>query len=164
MEMHRLVTGEGCRFRGIRLRALQDAGYAFASSYEEERNDPAERWEELAARSEVGEQDVVVIAVEDGDWLGTAGGYLQPGRSGVAGLWGMWVAPAARRRGIGSRLVDAVCDWAEDRGATILELSVTDRADGAEALYLGLGFTPTGERRPLERDPSITEILLARPL
>ena len=122
MEVRPLAAGEGSRFRQIRLRALQDAGFAFASSFDRERDDPVERWDELAAGSEAGEDDIVVVAV------------------------------------------DAVCEWARDSGATRIEPSGTDRAQAAEHLYRKLGFTPTGVRRPLERDPSITEILLARPL
>jgi hypothetical protein len=45
-----------------------------------------------------------------------------------------------------------------------MELSVTERAHDAAALYEKLGFMPTGERRPLTSDRSLAEIFLARPL
>ena len=76
----------------------------------------------------------------------------------------MWVAADARRGGVGKLLIESVADWARARGASRVELSVTDRARDAAALYARLGFTATGERRPLASDPSVVEILLTRPL
>jgi hypothetical protein len=45
-----------------------------------------------------------------------------------------------------------------------LELSVTDRAPAAAALYRELGFIETGEMRPLSSKPSITELLMSQSL
>jgi hypothetical protein len=44
----------------------------------------------------------VFVAVEEGHWVGMLGGYLEVGNPRAAGLWGMWVALAARRRGLGT--------------------------------------------------------------
>ena len=108
---------------------------------------------------------MAVFVATDGDqWLAMAGGYLDGDRPGVAGLWGMWVTPDARRQGVGRQLVEAVVDWARAAGASRVELSVTDRADAAIALYAELGFVPTGEEHPLAKDESITERFLARPI
>jgi hypothetical protein len=40
-----------------------------------EAQDPAEAWDDLAAQSERADVSVVFIAVEDGEWVGMAGGY-----------------------------------------------------------------------------------------
>ena len=101
-------------------------------------------WERFAEGSELALTEIVFVAEEDGAWLGMAGGYLREDDPTAAGLWGMWVAPEARRRTLGSHLADAVAAWARARKALRLELSVTDRAEGAAALYERLGFTPTG--------------------
>jgi len=158
------VEGEGARLRELRLRALSDAPFAFASSFERERRRTLDEWEAIAL-GDAWEQPMAVFVAADSDqWLGMAGGYLDGDRPGVAGLWGMWVAPEARRRGVGRQLVEAVIAWGHAAGASRLELSVTDRADPAIALYAVLGFVPTGEERPLAKDGSITERFLARPL
>ena len=57
----------------------------------------------------------------------------------------MWVAPEARRHGIGSALVDAVVHWARTLGLRRLLLDVTEGNGPAIALYRRKGFVPNGE-------------------
>ena len=158
------MEGEGARLRELRLRALSDAPFAFASSFERERRRRLDEWEAIALGDAWDQPMAVFVASDCDQWLGMAGGYLDGDRPGVAGLWGMWVAQEARRQGVGRQLVEAVIDWGHAVGASRLELSVTDRADAAIALYAVLGFVPTGEERPLAKDESITERILVRPL
>jgi ribosomal-protein-alanine N-acetyltransferase len=91
-----------------------------------------------------------------------AGGYVPAGDT--VHLWGMWVAAEARGRGLGRALIEAVLAWARERGAPMVVLEVTDteRAASAAALYRSLGFAPTGERAALESDPSLETILMSR--
>jgi GNAT superfamily N-acetyltransferase len=164
VEVRRLVSGEGEMFRDLRLRALQDAPYAFASSYALECDRPLERWEEIAAESEAGEAGVVFVATAGTPFVGMAGGYLHREDPDLAGVWGTWVAPEARGRGIGERLVEPVVEWARVRGMSRVELSVTERAVAANTLYRRLGFTATGVMSPLPSDPSIAEMWMIRRL
>jgi GNAT superfamily N-acetyltransferase len=159
MQVRRVRRGEGAELRALRLRALQDAPFAFSSSFDEEVGEPDAAWADLAAQSESAETAVVMVAVDDQRWLGMAGGFVE---GSAAGVWGMWVAPDARGEGLGEQLVESVVDWARERGASRVELSVTERARDAAALYERLGFKPTGERRQLASDPSVVEILLTR--
>lgn len=57
------------------------------------------------------------------------------------------VAPAARRRGVGTALMAALEIEARRAGTTRLTLWVTTSNDGALALYRGLGFTRADRRR-----------------
>lgn len=155
MEVRRVATGEGERIRDLRLRALQDAPYAFSSSLEREQDRSAEDWEGLAAGA------VIFVAVENDEWLGMVGAYVPDHLPEAVGIW---VDPAARGQGLGRLLMNAAIEWAQDRGATRVDLSVTDRANEARLLYERLGFTPTGEREPLATDPTRIEIFLSRPL
>jgi GNAT superfamily N-acetyltransferase len=164
MDVRRLRAGEGARLREIRLRALREAPYAFSSSLEVEEGESPEVWDGRAGRSGAGRREAIFVADDGGVWRGMAGAYLHAGDGTAAGVWGMWVAPDARRRGVGRALVEAVAGWARTRGATRLELSVTDRAGAATALYAGLGFEPTGERRALPSDPALVEIFMRRHL
>jgi GNAT superfamily N-acetyltransferase len=162
VEIRRLRAGEAVRFRELRLRALQDSPDAFASSYERESELAPGSWERFADGSERAQTEIVFVAEEDGVWLGMAGGYLEESAPDVAGLWGMWVAPEARRRMLASHLADAVAAWARARKALTLELSVTDRSPAAAALYERLGFVPTGETEPLASNPEILEVAMSR--
>jgi GNAT superfamily N-acetyltransferase len=96
-------------------------------------------------------------------WLG--GFFAGQGRE-VATLWGMWVALSARGGGLGRQLLAAVADWAREAGADRLRLAVTDceASAPAAALYRKLGFVETGEREPLEWNPSLVTRVLSRSL
>jgi ribosomal protein S18 acetylase RimI-like enzyme len=74
------------------------------------------------------------------------------------------VEPTVRGHGLGARLVDAVAAWARALGASRLELAVSEDSGAAAALYRGLGFAPTGERRQMASDPTRSGVFLARPL
>jgi ribosomal protein S18 acetylase RimI-like enzyme len=76
----------------------------------------------------------------------------------------MWVNPAARGRGVGAALIDAVAGWAGSRDCTSVHLWVTETNPHATRLYERFGFTPTGERQPLPSDPALDEIGMHLPL
>jgi GNAT superfamily N-acetyltransferase len=164
VEIRRLRRGDGDQLRDVRLRALADAPYAFSSSLEREADLGQAFWEERVAESERGEDGVVFVAVDDARSLGMAGGFFVDEGRAVAMLWGMWVDPRARRGGLGRALAEAVADWARDSGADRLRLAVTDCEACAPAagLYRKLGFAETGEREPLEWNPSLIARVLVR--
>lgn len=164
MTVQRLRRGEGQKIRALRLAALSDAPSSFGSSFAREVEYPPERWDALADQSDSGERIVVFVAVSATRWLGMAGGYLDEQDPSVATLWGMWVDASVRRHGCGHRLLEAVRAWAAARGVVRLELSVTDRAPAAAALYRKFGFIETGEGSPLAADPSITEYSMTQSL
>jgi ribosomal protein S18 acetylase RimI-like enzyme len=60
---------------------------------------------------------------------------------------GVCVATHARGRGIGSRLVEAICAEARRRGYAEVRLDVIDTNWRAKALYERLGFAAAGEDR-----------------
>jgi GNAT superfamily N-acetyltransferase len=164
MIVQRLRRKEGERVRALRLAALSDAPSSFGSSFAREVDYPLEHWDALADQSESGERLVVFVAVDGACRLGMAGGHLRDEDPLVATLWGMWVDADARRHGIGRQLLEAVRVWAAARGAVRLELSVTDRAPAAAALYRELGFSATGESGPLASNPSINECSMTQSL
>jgi ribosomal protein S18 acetylase RimI-like enzyme len=60
-------------------------------------------------------------------------------------IWGMYVAPTARRAGVARRLViEAVAFAASNLGATQVNLGVNAKNVAAIALYEGLGFKQYG--------------------
>jgi RimJ/RimL family protein N-acetyltransferase len=128
-------------FREVRLAALRDAPYAFASTLEHERTVDEEHWRErLANRAQF-------AAVLDGEIVGTAAGIDSDKK--IAALISMWVAPRARGKGAGQLLVDAVLDWARKAGYGSVSLWVADGNKAAERLYLRCGFTRTGVVQPI---------------
>jgi GNAT superfamily N-acetyltransferase len=163
-EVRAVSAGEWERLRELRLRAMRDAPGAFASTAEQEAAFPDIQWSGLAGQSQLADAMVVFVAVDGDRWLAMAAGrWFDRGR-GIAQLWGMWVDPAVRRRGIGQRLVAEVRRWAAGHGATFLRLGLTDGPGDASSFYDRLGFVRTGETRPLPRDAAITAVFLARPV
>ena len=74
----------------------------------------------------------------------------------------MWVAPQARRAGVGRALIDAVVAWAAEIGAPSIRLDVADNNVDARHLYEASGFSPTGRTRQYEDRPHLTTTELER--
>ena len=143
--------------RDIRLDALREAPYAFASSYAQEAAFPEQTWRERAAagnsilafRPESGRRPVGLVAAIE----------LVPGE---LELVSMWVRPQARGRQVGSALVEAVMEFARARPVPRVHLWVTESNRSARRMYERCGFTETGERQPLPSDPALMEVAMAR--
>ena len=164
VEVHRLRATEGARLRDLRLEALRESPSAFATSLERARTRPPEYWDQAATESEAGDSRVTLIAVEDQAWVGMAAGFLHDDEPDTAGLGALWVSPGFRGAGVGRRLVEAVADWARDRGVALLETSVAAGNKTAVDLFRRAGFLPTGKERPLASNSSLTEVFLGREL
>ena len=97
-----------------------------------------------------GKTDLPLAAELNGEVVGTAG--LHPASPALrrrhALMLGISVAPQAQRRGVGSALMAAMCDYA-DRWAGALRIELTVYADNqaAIALYRKFGFEVEGTHR-----------------
>ncbi|MGI8713077.1 MAG: GNAT family N-acetyltransferase [Solirubrobacteraceae bacterium] len=157
-------AGEQTPLRELRLRAIGEAPEAFGGTLAEELTRPDEAWSELAEGTGPDGSEVGLYVVIDAErWIGMAAGRWFERSRGIVQLWGMWVEPGRRGERIGERLVDAVRGWAAGRDARFLRLGVIEDSP-AIRFYERLGFVDTGERKPLQRDPSITAVYMARPV
>ena len=77
---------------------------------------------------------------------------------------GMWVAPEARREGIGRRLLVEVENWIESCGGTEIHLGVTNVATAARRLYETAGYAPDGREDPSRHTPGVVEIRMRKRL
>jgi ribosomal protein S18 acetylase RimI-like enzyme len=143
-------------YRALRLDALRADPLAFGSTLERERAYPEERWKEWTRRGAAGERDATFVAeASDGRLLGMA---VLAHVEGAFHVFGMWVRPDARGRGLGGRLLDASLGWLEARfpEAPVL-LSVNPEQGAAVALYRSRGFEFTGREEPLgHHAPAVT--------
>jgi ribosomal-protein-alanine N-acetyltransferase len=97
-----------------------------------------------------------------GSLLGYAG-LLVPGPE--ADVQTVAVAPAARRRGLGGVLVDALIAQARDRGSTSLLLEVRADNHPAAALYRSRGFEQIAIRRRYYQPEDVDALVMRlRPL
>jgi ribosomal-protein-alanine N-acetyltransferase len=74
------------------------------------------------------------------------------------------VAPAARRRGVGRRLLQRITAEMMEAGVRALYLEVRESNAAARALYGALGFEQVGRRRGYYQHPSEDALLLRREL
>ena len=138
--------------RDLRLRALTEDVTAFGDTLEKAHARTDDEWRRYAHD---GPASVTFVATIGGRFVGMSRGRVLDG--GDAGLFGMWVAPEARRRGAGRRLVVAVVDWARERGVARVLLDVAEERPPARALYASCGFVETGRRAPCESHEEVME-------
>jgi RimJ/RimL family protein N-acetyltransferase len=147
MPIRRLTPADASAFQALRLRGLVEDETAFASSYEEERGRSLEEVRSLLAPT----PSTAVFGAFDGEaLLGMVG--LEQERlaklSHKAALWGMYVAPEGRGRGLGTQLLKAALEhaWHELR---VLQVNLGVHTHNAAALrvYTALGFEIFGTER-----------------
>ncbi|MES2959744.1 MAG: GNAT family N-acetyltransferase [Pseudomonadota bacterium] len=144
MQVRILVPDDAAAFQALRLQGLLECPSAFASSHEEEVATPiATVAQRLAAQP-----DRATFGAFDGEALvGVLGLQREAMRklAHKATLWGMYVAPRARRDGVGARLVGAALAHASrPMGVRQVTLGVNAANPAALALYRRLGFEAFG--------------------
>ena len=143
MEIQRLSLDEAARLRSIQLAALHDAPQAFGTTFQ-----TAVR---LSTNTWLYQLQIfpTFVAVVDGIDSGMVRSARNSNDVSSAYLISLWVAPQARRLGVGSMLIDTVVAWGRSVGYARLLLEVAEKNGHAISLYTGKGFKPTGQTRAL---------------
>ena len=159
--IRRLAEEDLAAWRGVRLRALQDAPEAFCSAYDDEAALDEQGWrEKWRAWTEDG-RGAVWSAFEQERAVGLVGVVKDRDTAGRAWIISMWVEPAARRGGTGGGLLDAAIAWARAQSFSELRLHVTSGNEPAQRLYEQRGFRLTGESMPHPRQSGLAELEMA---
>jgi GNAT superfamily N-acetyltransferase len=136
--------------RDVRLRALAGDPDAFLDTHARSSALPAEHWQERATPSDA----QASFAIErDGRFEGLVACFVADDPETVF-LVAMWVAPELRGTGVARGLVEQVVEWARDRGASRVTLSVEEWNDRAAALYERCGFVATTAPPPFPYEPN----------
>jgi ribosomal protein S18 acetylase RimI-like enzyme len=148
MEIRLLDRRDAPAYRALRLQALRDSPQAFSASHEDETGRSVE---EVAARiAPAADGSLCVLGIFDDGALAGFVALIHPQRQKLrhgAELAGMYVAPAARRRGLGAALLRAAIARARSiDGVRQLGLSVNATNTAAKALYRSAGFVAWGVR------------------
>ncbi|WP_344422627.1 GNAT family N-acetyltransferase [Amycolatopsis minnesotensis] len=138
VHLRRLAEADWRTLREVRLATLADAPSAFGSTYADEAAFGEADWRGRLT------QRTYFLATDGpgGEPLGVAAGKRGDGEWT---LHSMWVAPAARGRGVAAKLIKAVTEEAVAHGAPKLVLQVAEANMGARRVYERHGFVATGE-------------------
>ena len=146
--VRRLGEADWELLRDLRLASLADSPEAFGSTLERELEFDEAMW-----RSRCTTSASFVVYVE-GAPRGLVGAFPVPEREVPEGsegsdsidVVGMWVAPEARRQGLGALLMNEVIELAREHRLREVTLWVAEGNGAAASMYAGLGFEPTGTR------------------
>lgn len=144
-QVRRLERAEGPLLRRVRVEALQDSPEQFGEALANALVRTDDEWMDLAAFAYVAEAGEAL--------LGMAFAFEDQTEASIGRLGGMWVAPTARRAGIGTALVAAVVSWARSTGKRCVRLWVVPSTAG-EQLYRGAHFVLTGVQKAFPLDAS----------
>jgi ribosomal protein S18 acetylase RimI-like enzyme len=141
-----LTVADAAAFWALRLRGFEESPAAFNTAPDEWRARPVAEAERLLG-NEAGTPDDVVMGVFDPELVAHVGlrREARKKRAHKATLWGLYVAPEARGRGVGLRLLEVLLEHARRvPGLTVVELTVMAQNTHAFGLYQRLGFRRFG--------------------
>ncbi len=145
--------------KNVRLRALEEAPYAFGTTLAGGKKRTDRDWQDMARDHATLSDRAYFMAYVGDNPCGMAGCYRTTSDTVV--LTAMWVAPEFRGQKIGGQIVRAVIEWAREGGATTLEAWVSED-NPARFFYQKIGFEETCLTEPLRSDSKIQIILIRR--
>jgi GNAT superfamily N-acetyltransferase len=146
MHISRLLPQHASAYRSLMIEAYAAHPESFTSSVAERAALPLSWWESRLTDGPL-PAEIVFGASEGAALLGVAGLSFEKREKArhKATLFGLYVIPDQRGRGLGRMLVTAAMEYARTRpGVRIVQLTVTDGKRSAETLYRQCGFVPFG--------------------
>jgi ribosomal protein S18 acetylase RimI-like enzyme len=147
MPIRILLPNDASAFQAIRLRGLAECPTAFSSSHEEEVGIPPSV---VASRLAAKPDGAVFGSFVENELAGVIG-IQREGRHKLthkAFIWGMYVAPEHRLKGVGRTLVTTALQHAKrELGVRVVKLGVNTLNAPAISLYEAMGFHTYGTER-----------------
>jgi ribosomal protein S18 acetylase RimI-like enzyme len=144
MKIRVLIPEDAGAFQALRLSALCECPSAFASSYGEECDLPIST---IAERISPAPCQCLFGAFDQSTLVGCIGVQraTELKRAHKAFIWGMYVSPSHRNRGVARELLTRALEFAGSmRGLRTVTLSVTQGNASAVTLYEQMGFRVFG--------------------
>jgi ribosomal protein S18 acetylase RimI-like enzyme len=147
IEIRRLTAEDAHAYYGLRLEALERDPHAFTESSEEHRGITIESLAQKLGSSEENGEALVLGAFTENAFVGMVGLARSTGskRRHKGVLWGMYVKPEWRGKGIGQVLLSEIVERAKAMpGVEQVMLGVAAENTPARRLYESLGFQSYG--------------------
>ena len=160
--VRRIRADEWRVLRELRLRSLGDAPQAFGQTYENAAAIKDEEWQQNARQAAQGDGRTWLIASNGSVDVGLVQGRRRPPDDCL--VFSMWVAPEARRTGVGRELLDAVGEWAATWGGRRIVLWVTGTNEGGHRFYDSIGFRVLADGADAESGRTFGAIAMERPI
>ena len=172
MLIRRIKQEDGALLRGLTIRMCMDSPDAFSETLEKAQQRTMEDWESKAMWLADSSDVIGLIAYDDnlpcGFVMGLVGRFLNGSMDwehrDIVTIARNWIDPGVRRKGIATKLINTIKQWACEKGAKQLELQVTENNEPAKNLYRKLGFIDIGHREPLVSNPKLQIYFLTQKL
>ena len=162
--VRRVTPADAAAVRRVRLRALETDPASFGSHYAREAAYGPEVWEDRATKGSAGDDSSTLLAFSGDAPVGIVSAFRDEDEPEVFAIVAMWVAPEARRAGLGRGLLRAVEEWIAAAGGSEIRLSVTNEAAAARRLYESAGYEPDGRIAASRHTEGLVEIGLTKRL
>ncbi len=156
--IRRLRRGEVDLFKQMRLISLQDAPYAFSSSYDSALQRSAESWYRQAESTVQGSDRATFIAVTDDQPIGIAALYRLEDHVDTGELLQVWVNPSYRGTNVAVDLMNSLMEWAGENNFRRIIAGVTKENARALKFYVRYGFVAQNEDASHDSDGVDLEI------
>ena len=178
-DIRRVQAGDGEQLRAVRLAALRECPSAFGETAEQAAALHPADWEARIGRSCAPGRQILAVAADrdQGEFVGMLGGFIDserdrpellipvPEGARWAMVWGAYVRPCARGRGLADQLLATVHRWAADEARVEwIGLDVVETNTRAVGFYQRNGYARTTLRRPYANDSALTEVVMMRRL
>jgi len=149
--IRRLTADNWFEFSQVRLKALQTDPKVFGSNYEKESQMSEAEW-----RSRLEAKDNAIFLIcEDETPIGMTcvSIYRHDTTNKTAILWGSWLAPPFRRKGLSKLMYQARINWAKEQ-PTVEKIIVSHRASNLASKYANQkqGFVTTHKHEKVWTD------------
>ena len=121
--------------------SLQDAPYAFPTTYDAALQRSAESWREQAERTAQGTDRATFIAFSDDLPIGMTALYRREDTVDTGELLQVWVSPEHRGTNVAWDLMDAIFKWARENNFRRIIAGVTKVNARALTFYIKYGFS-----------------------
>ena len=140
LSVRRLRIGEGLLYKKIRLTSLQDAPFAFTTTYASALSRSPESWSEQADHSAGGPDRATFIAFSGETPVGLAALYRDKEGADTGEVLQVWVSPEQRGKGVAAAIMDALLRWAGENGFHRVRAGINPGNIRAVRFYQKYGF------------------------